>query len=58
MEAPAQLADALEALETLLREKEEAFGQQEFALLGDRYQVQGLRGKTEYSRRVMAWIHR
>jgi len=41
MEEPAQLKDALEALDTLLREKEAALLQQEFELLGERYQLQG-----------------
>lgn len=41
MEGPAPLTDALQALDMLLQEKEEAFGQQAFELLGDRYQVQG-----------------
>ncbi len=40
MEEPAQLTDALEALDTLLREKEAALLHQEFELPGDRYQLQ------------------
>src|SRR6202035_4277412 len=35
-----QLKDALEALDTLLREKEAAFLHQEFKFLGDRYRIQ------------------
>jgi bifunctional DNase/RNase len=41
MEGLGQLTDALEALDTLLREKEAALQQQEVALLGGRYQLQG-----------------
>ena len=45
MEVPAQLQDALEALDTLLREKEAALLHQEFELLGDRYQLQDTIGR-------------
>ena len=40
MEIPPQLEDALEALDTLLREKEGALLHQEFEFPGDRYQLQ------------------
>jgi serine/threonine protein kinase len=40
IEIPPQLNDALEALDTLLREKEAALPHQEFEFLGDRYLLQ------------------
>jgi bifunctional DNase/RNase/tRNA A-37 threonylcarbamoyl transferase component Bud32 len=47
MEAPAQLTDALEALDTLLREKEATLLHQEFEVLGDRYQLQDNIGRGD-----------
>jgi bifunctional DNase/RNase/tRNA A-37 threonylcarbamoyl transferase component Bud32 len=47
MEESAQLTDALEALDTLLREKEATLLQQEFEVLGDRYQLQDNIGRGD-----------
>ncbi len=55
MEVSLQLTGALEALDTLLREKEAAFGQQEFALLGDRYQSQGPIGQDGIITTCRGW---
>jgi hypothetical protein len=55
MEVPVQLNDALEALDTLLREKEAALQQQEFALLGDRYQVQDPPGQDGIITTCRGW---
>jgi hypothetical protein len=53
MEIPPQLKDALEALDTLHREKETAFLHQEFEFPGDRYQLQDPIGRDS-----MATIYR
>lgn len=45
LEVPTQLTDALEAQDTLFREKEAALLQLEFESLADRYQLQGLLGQ-------------
>jgi bifunctional DNase/RNase/tRNA A-37 threonylcarbamoyl transferase component Bud32 len=47
MEESAQLTDALEALDTLLREKEATLLHQEFEVLGDRYQLQDNIGRGD-----------
>jgi len=55
MEVPAPLTDALEALDTLLREKEAALLHQEFALLGERYQLRGPLGQDGMITTCRGW---
>jgi hypothetical protein len=55
MEVPAQLTDALEALDTLFREKEAALLDHEFELLGGRYQLQGPLGQDGILTACRGW---
>ena len=55
MEVPTHLTDALEAQDTLLREKEAVLLQLEFESLADRYQLQGLLGQDEIFTTCRGW---